>query len=228
MSREFAQTRFVRPPGSCEILLLRHGASAPLRDGESFPLVDGHGDPPLAPNGIVQAERAAERLLRTGEPIAAVYVTSLRRTHQTAAPLVTGLGIEPIVEADLREVYLGDWEGGEFRRRVAAGDPLALKMHEEQRWDAIPNGESWESIEHRVGGAIRRIATTHADELVVAVIHGGIIGAIMNMAAGIRGFTFGGAENCSLSHVIVDGDRWHIRGFNDATHVTPTLSYAPG
>ena len=43
--------------------------------------------------------------------------------------------------SDLREVFLGDWEGGELRARAAAGDPLYLKMHEEQRWDVIPNGD---------------------------------------------------------------------------------------
>ena len=64
--------------------------------GEDFALVDGHGDPPLDPIGHQQAERVAERL--AGEDIAAIYVTSLQRTVQTAAPLAARLGLEPIVE----------------------------------------------------------------------------------------------------------------------------------
>ena len=51
MSRQFRQPRFRPPPGACEILLVRHGESAPHREGETFPLTDGHGDPPLAPEG---------------------------------------------------------------------------------------------------------------------------------------------------------------------------------
>ena len=50
-----------------------------------------------------------------GEPLAAIYVTTLRRTHQTAAPLAAHLGLVPRVEPDLREVRLGDWDGGEYR-----------------------------------------------------------------------------------------------------------------
>src|SRR5437879_11593176 len=47
---------------------------------EPFTLVDGHGDPPLDVVGEQQAERVAERL--GGEDIAAIYVTTLRRTVQ--------------------------------------------------------------------------------------------------------------------------------------------------
>ena len=126
--RQFRQHRFVPPPGSCEILLVRHGESSPHIEGEEFPLVDGHGDPALAPEGEAQAELVAERLVSTGERIAAIYVTTLQRTRQTAEPLARRLGIEPLVEPDLREVFLGDWEGGEFRRRVIDQDPIALAM----------------------------------------------------------------------------------------------------
>ncbi len=126
--RKFPQHRFAPPPGACEILMLRHGESAPHVEGEEFPLVDGHGDPALSPEGRVQAEQAADRLIATGERISAIYVTTLQRTHQTAAPLAARLGLEPIVEPELREVFLGDWEGGEVRKRLADGDPIALKM----------------------------------------------------------------------------------------------------
>ena len=50
-----------------------------------FPLVDGHGDPELHPNGEQQAIAVGERLKH--EKIDAIYVTSLQRTVQTAAPL---------------------------------------------------------------------------------------------------------------------------------------------
>ena len=86
---------------------------------------------------MIQAERLTERLRH--EHIDAIYVTTLQRTHQTAAPLAAVLGITPIVEPDLREVFLGDWEGGVFRIKAAAGDPLFFKVFEEQRCDAIPN-----------------------------------------------------------------------------------------
>ena len=225
-TRKFPQSRFAPPPGTTEILLVRHGESAPHVDGESFDLVGGHGDPPLAPGGVEQAELAAQRLIDTGERIAAVYVTTLQRTVQTAAPLVEWLGLTPIVEADLREVFLGDWEGGEFRKRVADGDPIAQLMYVEQRWDVIPGGEPAHQFRNRVQRGIERIAAAHPDELVVAVVHGGVIGEVMNIATGSTGFAFTGADNASISHVVITADRWAVRCWNDTSHLSPTFSTA--
>ena len=191
-----------------------------------FALVGGHGDPPLAPAGVEQAELAAQRLIDTGESIAAIYVTTLQRTVQTAAPLAERLGLDPIVEADLREVFLGDWEGGEFRRRVADGDPIAQLMYVEQRWDVIPGGEPAHQFRNRVQRGIERIAAAHPDELVVAVVHGGVIGEIMNLATGSTGFAFTGADNASITHVVVTADRWVVRCWNDTSHLSPTFSTA--
>lgn len=196
-------------------------------EGQPFDLVDGHGDPRLHPDGVVQAEQTAERLVSTGESIAAIYVTSLTRTHQTAAPLARRLGLEPIVEPDLREVFLGDWEGGEFRRRVADGDPIAQELYARQRWDVIPNGEPVEDFERRVRRGVDRIAGAHAGQLVVAVVHGGVIGQAMNIASGATGFTFNGAANASITHLVVEPGRWIVRCFNDTGHLWPTFGSEP-
>lgn len=226
-ARSFPQSRFVPPPGATELLLVRHGESAPHVDGESFGLVDGHGDPPLAAGGVEQARLAAQRLIDTGERIAAVYVTTLQRTVQTARPLVDRLGLTPVVVADLREVFLGDWEGGEFRKRVADGDPIAQLMYVEQRWDVIPGGEPAHQFRNRVRRGVEWIASEHPDELVVAVVHGGVIGEIINIATGSSGFAFTGSDNASISHVVVTADRWVVRCWNDTSHLGPTFSTAP-
>lgn len=226
-AREFRQPRFTPPPGACEILLLRHGESAPHREGETFPMLDGQGDPPLAPEGEQQAELAAARLISTGERIAAVYVTTLRRTQQTAAPLLERLGMGATVEPDLREVLLGAWEGGEFRQRVADNDAIAERMRSEQRWDVIPGAEPAAQFAARVQRGIQRIASNHPDELVVAVVHGGVIGEVMARSTGSTAFALGGADNASISHVVVDGERWIVRCFNDTSHLSPRFSTAP-
>src|SRR3954469_13036539 len=96
--RVHRQPRFAPPPGSTELLLVRHGESAPAVEGESFALVDGHGDPPLAEEGRIQAARVCARL--ADEHIDAIWVSNLRRTAETAAPLAEALGLTPRVEAD--------------------------------------------------------------------------------------------------------------------------------
>lgn len=196
-------------------------------EGAPFALIDGHGDPHLHPDGVVQAELMAERLASTAEPIDAIYVTNLTRTQQTAAPLAARLGLEPIVEPDLREVFLGDWEGGEMRRRVADGDPIAHEMYRQQRWDVIPNAEPAAEFEARVRRGIERIAAAHPDQLVAAVVHGGVIGQAMNIASGATGFTFTGASNASITHLVIETDRWVVRCYNDTGHLWPTFSAEP-
>lgn len=215
--REYRQLRFSRPRGACELLLVRHGESAAFRPGEQMPMVDGHGDPPLHPNGVAQAERVGERLADEG--VTAIYVTTLQRTHQTAAPLAARTGIVPVVEPDLREVHLGEWEGGAFRRHVTEGHPLALQMLAEQRWDVIPGAEPGADFAARVRRGIERIATAHPDQTVVVVVHGGVIGQILALATGSRAFAFTGADNGSISHLVVRGDEWVVRRFNDTAHL---------
>ncbi|HSZ36440.1 MAG TPA: histidine phosphatase family protein, partial [Acidimicrobiales bacterium] len=60
--RSFSQRPYVGPPGSTELLLVRHGASADSVEGETFGLVEGQGDPPLSEIGRHQAEVVATRL----------------------------------------------------------------------------------------------------------------------------------------------------------------------
>jgi 2,3-bisphosphoglycerate-dependent phosphoglycerate mutase len=214
---ELRQIRFAPPPRSTQVVLVRHGESAPLRPGEPFALVDGHGDPHLSELGQWQAERVGERL--RDEPVAAIYVSTLTRTHQTAAPLARHLQIEPRVEPDLREVFLGDWEGGQYRVKAAEGHPAFIQMQTEERWDAIPGGETNESLTKRTVGVLERLHQAHADELVVVVAHGGVIGAILAHAARSRPFAFMGADNGSLHHLVLTERRWIVRRYNDTGHL---------
>lgn len=222
---EYRQHRFSAPPGATELLIVRHGESMPARPDQPFPLVDGQGDPPLAHEGEQEAERVGERLAL--ERIDAVYVTNLQRTRQTAEPLARRAGLPIRVEADLREVHLGEWEGGLFRIRVAEGHPAALQMMEEQRWDTIPGAESTAALTSRVTAALGRIVSAHPDERVAVFTHGGVIAHLMHLASGSRPFAFLGADNASISHLVAAAGSWMIRRFNDTAHLQPTFTLAP-
>lgn len=214
---EHRQVRYTPLPGSTEILLVRHGESAPFRPGEPFALVGGHGDPPLAPDGERQAEAVGDRL--ADEEIHAIYVTSLQRTHQTAAPLAARLGLAPVEEPELREVFLGEWEGGLLRQKGAENDPVYVRMHQEQDWGVIPGAESMAVLTARCVAAVERIHAAHRDERVAVFVHGGVIAALLAHATGSRPFAFNGADNGSIHHVVVlDGD-WRLRCYNDTGHL---------
>jgi probable phosphoglycerate mutase len=224
-SEEYRQPRFVPPAGATEILLIRHGESAPARMDEPFPMVDGHGDPPLAPDGHEQARLVGIRL--ADEPIDAIYVSTLQRTHETAAPLVAAVGLEPTVEPELREVFLGEWEGGLFRKHVAEGHPVAQAMFETRRWDAIPGAETNEAISGRIAGALQRLHDRHRDGRVAVFVHGGVIGAAVAHTVGGDPFGFAGVDNGSVTHLVVLDEWWHLRTYNDTAHLGPLLSAAP-
>ena len=214
---EHRQLKFTPPPGATTILLVRHGESMPVREGEPVPLLGGASNPELDPVGVEQAERVAARL--AGEDIAAIYVTPLQRTHQTAAPLAERLGLEPRVEPDLREVFLGEWEGGAFRKHVREVHPTVVKMREQGRWDVIPGAEPADEFAGRVRAGIERIAAAHPDERVVAVVHGGVVGQAIANATGASPLAFSWADNGSITELVVHDGEWFVRSFNDVAHL---------
>jgi 2,3-bisphosphoglycerate-dependent phosphoglycerate mutase len=215
--RSFSQRPYVGPPGSTELLLVRHGASADSVEGESFELVEGQGDPPLSEVGHHQAEQLALRL--GNDLFDGVYVSTLRRTAQTAEPLVERCGLTPVVDADLREVFLGAWEGGLLRQRAADQDPLFDQVMRQERWDVIPGAESRDAFGRRLRDAVGRIAATHPGGRVAVFSHGAAIGEILAQAAGSSPFAFVGADNASISRIVVAPERWVVRGYNDTAHL---------
>ncbi|HAE53754.1 MAG TPA: histidine phosphatase family protein [Acidimicrobiaceae bacterium] len=221
--QQFAQQRWQRTPDATEVILLRHGASQPFVPGQSFPLVDGQGDPPLSPVGVTQARSSADRL--RNEPITALYATNMQRTQQTVAPLAAALGQEVAIEKDLREIALGEWEGGLLRQKAAENDPTFQRMMLEQRWDVIPGAESNEEFGSRCMNALNRIVERHPGELVLCTVHGGVIGSVLAQIALSRPFAFGGADNCSISQIVQSEGEWLIRRFNDSSHLFPHLHH---
>ena len=133
----------------------------------------------------------------------------------------------PAVERDLREVHLGEWEGGVYRQKVIEGDPLGVRILAEQRWDVIPGAEAAEDFARRVRGAVERIAAAHPDQRVAVFAHGGTIGEILHQATGSQPFAFMGADNASISHVVVSGDHWILRRYNDTSHLSARLTSRP-
>ena len=214
MGRDF-QRPFSLPEGATEVILVRHG-SAVRTDGAM--LTDGHNDPPLSPAGIEQATAVAGRLGAIA--VGALFVTPLRRTVETAAPLAARLGHGPHVVADLREVHLGDREAG-FNPQVLRPDPLAARLFQEGRWDVIPNAEDMDSFGSRVQRGVTHVAdTTGPDATGVAVVHAGVIAEACRQVTGSHAFAFLYAENGSLTRLLrLASGRWTLRGFNDTAHL---------
>jgi probable phosphoglycerate mutase len=217
MTKEYPQHRFEVPKGGVDVLFIRHGETIPARPGVSFPMKDGHGDPPLRAEGEAQAIAVGEALKH--QHFDALYVTTLQRTHQTMAPLAAHLNMTPLVEPDLREIRLGDWDGGLYRIKAAQGAPEFRRARAEQQWGHIPNAETTEELHERVERGLRRLLENHADQRLAVCVHGGVIGAIMSIATGCQPFAMIGAANGSFHRVVLTQERFFVRSFNDCNHL---------
>lgn len=219
MTARYEQRQYSVPEDATEIVFVRHGASAEAIEGEQHEMLDGRGNPPLSPTGIEQAEAVGARLAK--EQFAAIFVSTLQRTHQTAAPLARRTEMEPVELADLAEVSLGDMEGGEFRIRAYKRDPIVMRALAEERWDVIPNAESMEDFAARVRRAVDLIVErAGAGVSVVAFAHGAVIGEICRQATQSRPFAFMRNDNTSITRIVVHADgSLYLRAFNDIAHL---------
>jgi 2,3-bisphosphoglycerate-dependent phosphoglycerate mutase len=215
----YEQRQYQVPADATEVVLVRHGASAEAVPGESHEMLEGRGNPPLSETGRAQAERVGERLAR--EDLAGIFTSTLQRTAQTAAPLARRTGLEPAAVADLVEVSLGDWEGGEFRIRAYQGDPLVLRALREESWEVLPGAEPMADFAARVRRGLDEVVRRSGPGVsVAAFVHGGVIGELCRQATGSRPFAFIRNDNTSISRLVVHADgTLLLRSFNDIAHL---------
>jgi probable phosphoglycerate mutase len=220
MRRHF-QRPFSLGPDATELVLVRHGATVSRTAGAPTPLVGGQSDPPLTDAGRRQADAVAARL--AGMAIDGLFITDLRRTSETAAPLAAALGIEPVVIPELREIHLGEWEGGEFQARVMGADPLVQTLFREGRWDVLPGAETMDAFSGRVLDGVTRVAdAVGPGNVAAAIVHGAVIAEACRHATGSRGLAFLGVENGSITRIVREGDgTWLLRSYNDTAHLEP-------
>jgi probable phosphoglycerate mutase len=213
------QRPFSAPDGARELVLVRHGAVvSPTPVVEGAPL-GRQNDPPLDERGRQQAAAVAVRLEE--EPIGAVFVTPLKRTVETAEPLLArGVG-EPRVIEDLREVELGDWEHGELSRRAAAGDPEFQRVMREQRWELIPNAEPAAVFAERIQRGLDEAADAAGpDSVAIVYTHSAVIAEACRQVTASEPFAFLTVANCSLTRLVrMPTGRWVLVAFNETAHL---------
>ena len=218
MPERYPQRGFTPPDGSTMLTLVRHGQSQAGDPENPFPLVDGHGNPPLTDLGHAQARAVGERL--RAERVDAIYASSLVRTQETAAPLADHLALDVRIEPELREVFLGEWEGGVFRKMIHdATHPAVAEWRATGDWGAVPGAETNAELTERCARAVHRIHDAHRGHHVVAFVHGGVIAALLSVATrGVLAAT-AGADNGSIHRLCLTADQWILRGFNDCGHL---------
>jgi alpha-ribazole phosphatase/probable phosphoglycerate mutase len=152
------------------LLLARHGES--LWNAERR--FQGATDIALSDRGRAQAEALARGL--RGYRVRAAYVSPYRRAVETAERALRGTGVPLVIDEELRELSLGEWEGCTVEEvRARDGDPYVAWLRAPHDCPP-PGGEPLPVVSERVQAALARIAAAHpAGDDVLVVAHGGVI-----------------------------------------------------
>lgn len=159
------------PAWAMTLTFVRHAESQANADGVIDTSVPGPG---LTPLGQQQATDVAAVLVGNGYD--GIYVSSMLRTQQTAAPLAALTGQPVVVLPGLREISAGIFEGssedeGLGRLGYALG-PVAWTLG--ARLLPTPGGEDGNSFDARVDDAIGQIYDS-GNQNAVAFSHGATI-----------------------------------------------------
>lgn len=160
------------------MLLVRHGQTPTT--GRKLP-----GTAPglrLADLGRQQAEAVAARIASL-PAVGAVYASNLERARETAAPIARARHLAVRVDADLRDLDVGEWTGASLRR--LARKPEWQVVQRTPSGFRFPGGESFTEMQTRMVGALHRLVERHAGNTVVAVSHADPIKAAVAHALGV-------------------------------------------
>lgn len=119
------------------LLLVRHGQIQSNVDQVIDSRIPG---PHLTPVGAEQA--AALPGLLEGEDVGAIWVSSMVRTHQTAAPLARARGLVPVERSGLHEIEGRNWELSGDPGHIAAYYDVVLSWAHGQLDRRMPGGEN--------------------------------------------------------------------------------------
>lgn len=158
--------------GSTTIVAVRHGVTGFTLEKRFC----GISDPPLVEQGRLQVKAAAERLANRGG-IDLVVASPLSRCRETAAIIAAAVGAPVEYDDDLREVSFGAWEGLTFAT-VQERWPRELEMWLGDTSISPLDGESYDSLRHRVLLAQQRIVNRHRGQVICVVTHSRVVGML--------------------------------------------------
>lgn len=201
----------MQDPPRTKLVLVRHGQT----DSNAAGRFQGQQDVPLNRIGRSQAATLAERLVRL--KAARVVTSDLLRASATAEAIATASGIGVEVDAGLREIHVGSWEG-RTAVEVAAENPwFEDALHTGRDFRRSETGETAEEAGERVAGVLARVASAHPGETTVVVGHGLALRVGLSLFLGLgldASFALSGLWNCSWT-ILEHNQRWRLLSYNN-------------
>jgi glucosyl-3-phosphoglycerate phosphatase len=163
----------------------------------------GHSDIPLDEVGLLQASESAKVL--SGLDPDLIVASDLMRARDTAQALADVVGLDVVIDPDLRETNGGAWEGriaGELRGEY----PTFIRWSADEDVRPDGGGETRGEVADRVVRAIERaMDLLPQGSTLVVVAHGGALRAGMGRILGLpqqHWGALGGLNNCAWSVLV--------------------------
>ena len=150
--------------------LVRHGESL----GNKYHKFLGHTDLDLSELGYTQARMTAEELKDV--KFDAIYSSDLIRAYNTAAPHAELRGLSVIPSRELREIYVGEWEGMLAEDiKAIYGDMFTLGWRRGYGTFTPPGGEPVMAAGKRFFSEMCRIGDENEGKCILVTAHASVI-----------------------------------------------------
>lgn len=208
-----------------ELILIRHGETEWNLTGRW----QGHADSPLSSRGVDQAQLLAKRMIK--EPVDAVYVSDLGRALHTAKLVGQPSDWSPVPMKELRERDLGVLEGLTTEEMLVEQPSVYQSFRENNPSYKPPGGESFCQFFDRCSSGIETICNHHPGKKIVAVTHGGVLGAVFRYILKLpldaeRNFVL---LNCSINRLRrFSVGKWELVSWGDVSHLNELGSLDDG
>ncbi|CAM3945312.1 histidine phosphatase family protein [Shewanella aquimarina] len=159
------------------LYLMRHG------ECEGGNLLRGHSDQPLTEIGFAQMQLAYAKL---PEAVDRVISSPLSRCRVFAEHLTSKNQVKVALDAGLKEVYFGRWDGQPIPE-LHADHGAELTAYWQDPWaNPLPEGEPMAAFEQRVDEVVEQLVHQHSGEVLLLITHGGVIRHLMAKALGVE------------------------------------------
>lgn len=198
------------------IFIIRHGET----DNNKHHLLQGRGvNASINGKGKEQAECVSNALKDI--PVEKVIVSSLKRTIETATPLIerTDAVVESYSELD--EMSFGEWEGAYFEDVRASIEAINQKWKQGDIEAVIPGGESPKQVFERASKKLIDVLKDSDEENIVFMIHGRLIRILLSglLNLGLENMDLIKHENGAINHLTWDGEYFKTVELNMTEHL---------
>lgn len=200
-------------PAPRRLVLLRHGVTAHNARG----IWQGHLDTELTPDGVAQAQAAAQAL--SAYPFTRLVSSDLQRAAQTARIVGEACALAPAYDARLREIHVGAWQGLDAAGVEAAFPGAQARLAAGEDLPRGGDGECVADVVRRARPALDElVASLGEGECALVVTHGVSARALAADLAGIDQRTawlsLAGLGNCCWVELTQTPARWRVALWN--------------